>query len=110
MKDRRINIYIYAAMLIGALVIGGNIIGYAFTGAITLLSFVFLCESVPGLKWLVAKTSHLLDIIFFAFALYSKVHFGVSIAMALLFATIGYTLLYAPYVRETYARPKTDKR
>lgn len=91
-------------MLVFALVIGGNIVGYAFTGAVTLLSFVFLCESVPGLKWIVAKTSHLLDIIFFGFAVYSKVHFGVSIAMALLFATVGYTLLYAPYVRETYGK------
>lgn len=104
MKDRRINLVIYGGMLVFALVIGGNIIGYAFTGAVTLLSFVFLCESVPGLKWVVAKTSHLLDIIFFAFAVYSKVHFGVSIAMALLFATVGYTLLYAPYVRETYGK------
>jgi hypothetical protein len=104
MKDRRINLVIYTGMFLFALVIGGNIIGYAFTGAVTLLSFVFLCESVPGLKWMVAKTSHLLDIIFFAFAVYSKIHFGVSIAMALLFATVGYTLLYAPYVRETYGK------
>lgn len=104
MKDRRINLVIYAGMLIFALIIGGNIIGYAFTGAVTLLSFVFLCESVPGLKWVVAKTSHMLDIIFFVFAVYSKIHFGVSIAMALLFATVGYTLLYAPYVRETYGK------
>lgn len=104
MKDRRINLVIYVGMLIFALIIGGNIIGYAFTGAVTLLSFVFLCESVPGLKWLVAKTSHIIDIILFGFAVYSKVHFGVSIAMALLFATVGYTLLYAPYVRETYGK------
>ena len=104
MKDRRINLYIYVGIFIMALFIGGNIIGYAFTGLITLASFVFLCESVPGLKWFVAKTSHIVDIMLFCFAVYSKVHFGVSIAMALLFATIGYTLLYAPYVRETYGK------
>lgn len=104
MKDRRVNLYIYVGIFIMALFIGGNIIGYAFTGLITLASFVFLCESVPGLKWFVAKTSHIVDIMLFCFAVYSKVHFGVSIAMALLFATIGYTLLYAPYVRETYGK------
>lgn len=102
MKDKRINIYIYVAIFLVALLIGGNVIGYAFTGFVTLASFVFLCESIPALKWFVAKTSHLVDIAFFCFAVYSKVHFGVSIAMALLFATIGYTLLYAPYVRESY--------
>jgi hypothetical protein len=104
MKDRRINLYIYAGIFIIAMIIGGNVIGYAFTGLITLASFIFLCESVPVLKWLVSKTSQLIDILLFGFAVYSKIHFGVSIAMALLFATIGYTLLYAPYVRETYNR------
>lgn len=95
---------IYGGMLFIALLIGGNVIGYAFTGFITLLSFIFLCESVPALKWLVAKTTQLFDIALFAFAVYSKVHFGVSIAMALLFATVGFTLVYAPYVRHTYGK------
>ena len=104
MKDRRMNIVIYAAMLVFAMIIGGNIIGYAFSGLVTLLSFVFLVESIPALKWLVAKTSYLIDIILFAFAVYAKVHFSVTLAMALMFGTIGFTLLYAPYVRETYGK------
>lgn len=104
MKDRRINIVIYAAMILGAMIIGGNIIGYAFSGVITLLSFVFLVESIPGLKWIVAKCSYLIDIVLFCFAVYAKVHFGVTLAMALMFGTIGFTLLYAPWVRETYGK------
>ena len=104
MNDRMNKVLIYGVMLLIALLIGGNVIGYAFTGFITLLSFVFLCESVPALKWLVAKTTQLFDIALFAFAVYSKVHFGVSIAMALLFATVGFTLVYAPYVRHTYGK------
>jgi len=104
MTNQMRNLIIYIAMFLVALMIGGNIIGYAFTGAVTLLSFIFLCESVPALKWIVAKTTQLWDILLFCFAVYSKVHFGVSIAMALLFATIGFTLIYAPYVRATYGR------
>lgn len=104
MKDRRINVFIYVAMLLGAMFIGGNVIGYAFSGLVTLLSFVFLVESISGLKWLVAKCSYLIDIILFCFAVYAKVHFGVTLAMALMFGTIGFTLLYAPYVRETYGK------
>jgi hypothetical protein len=102
MKDRRINLLIYIGIFVGALVIGGNVIGYVFTGVITLASFVFIVESIPALKWLVAKTNALIDIGIFCFAIYAKIHFGVTIAMALLFAGIGYTLLYAPYIRETY--------
>jgi hypothetical protein len=102
MKDRSNSLYLYIGIFVIAIIIGGNIIGYAFTGLVTLLSFVAVCESVPAVKWIVAKTSHLVDVLLFAFAVYAKVHFGVSIAMALLFATTGYTLLYAPYVRETY--------
>jgi uncharacterized membrane protein len=86
------------------MIIGGNVISYAFSGIVTLLSFVFLVESIPGLKWVVAKCSYLIDIILFAFAVYAKVHFGVTLAMALMFGTIGFTLLYAPYVRLTYGR------
>ena len=102
MKDRRVNLFIYIGIFIGALVIGGNVIGYVFTGVITLASFVFIVESIPALKWLVAKTNALIDIGIFCFAIYAKIHFGVTIAMALLFAGIGYTLLYAPYIRDTY--------
>lgn len=100
---------IYCGIFLVAIIIGGNIISYAFTGLITFLSFIFLCESVPGFKWIISKTSHLIDVGLFCFAVYSKVHFGVSIAMALTFATLGYTLVYAPYVRETYLADKKIK-
>ena len=104
MTDQATKALIYAALIIGAIFIGGNIVGYAFTGLLTLLSFVFLCESIAWLKWIVAKTNTFIDIGLFAFAFYSKVHFGPTIAMALLFAGIGYTLCYAPYVRDTYGK------
>jgi hypothetical protein len=104
MKDKRINIVIYVCMLLGAVIIGGNVVGYAFSGLITLLSFVFLVESISTLKWLVAKCSYLIDVLLFCFAVYAKVHFSVTLAMALMFGTIGFTLLYAPYVRDTYGK------
>lgn len=102
MKNRTNNLFIYIGMFVIAMFIGGNIIGYAFTGLITLLSFIFLCESIKPLKWFISKTNALVDIAIFCFAVYAKVALGVTIGMALLFTGIGYTLLYAPYVRETY--------
>ena len=104
MSEGGIKFLIYAGLILVSIFIGGSIVGYAFTGLLTLLSFVFLCESIPWLKWIVAKTNTLIDIALFAFAFYSKVHFGPTIAMALLFAGIGYTLTYAPYVRATYGK------
>lgn len=104
MSEGGIKFLIYAGLILVSIIIGGDIVGYAFTGLLTLLSFVFLCESIPWLKWIVAKTNTLIDIALFAFAFYSKVHFGPTIAMALLFAGIGYTLTYAPYVRATYGK------
>ena len=104
MSEGGIKFLIYAGLILVSIFIGGNIVGYAFTGLLTLLSFVFLCESIPWLKWIVAKTNTLIDIALFAFAFYSKVHFGPTTAMALLFAGVGYTLTYAPYVRATYGK------
>ena len=104
MSEGGIKFLIYAGLILVSIIIGGDIVGYAFTGLLTLLSFVFLCESIPWLKWIVAKTNTLIDIALFAFAFYSKVHFGPTIAMALLFAGISYTLTYAPYVRATYGK------
>ena len=104
MSEGGIKFLIYAGLILVSIIIGGDIVGYAFTGLLTLLSFVFLCESIPWLKWIVAKTNTLIDIALFAFAFYSKIHFGPTIAMALLFAGIGYTLTYAPYVRATYGK------
>lgn len=104
MSEGGIKFLIYGALILVSLFLGGNIAGYAFTGLLTLLSFVFLCESISWLKWIVAKTNTLIDIALFVFAFYAKVHFGPTIAMALLFAGIGFTLCYAPWVRQTHGR------
>ena len=107
MKDRRTTALIYAALLGAAFVFGGHVAMYAFSGLITLCTLVFLCESIDTLKWLVFKLNKLFDVLIFIFGIYAKVHFGVTLAMAIMFAGLGFTLLYGPYVKETYNQQKS---
>jgi len=102
MNKRMKYLSYYIGMIAVCLLIGGHILEYIIAGLITLASFVFLIETIPLLKMIVAKTNKLIDIMIFIFAVYAKIHFGVTIAMALMFAGLGFTLLYGPYIRETY--------
>lgn len=106
MKDRRTTALFYAALLCAAFIFGGHVAMYAFSGFITLCTLVFLLESISTLKWLAYHLNKLFDILIFAFGIYAKIHFSVTLAMALMFAGLGYTLLYGPYIRETYNQEK----
>lgn len=106
MSKRMQFLIIYAGAIIVAIFIGGHIIEYIIAGLLTLASFVVLVESIPILKWFIHKTHKLVDVLIFCFAVYAKIHFGVTIAMALMFAGLGFTMLYAPYIRETYNHNK----
>lgn len=100
MKNRMHYFYGYIAIVIICLFIGGNVLVYMISGVLTLISFVMAVESVPLLKWFVTKLSALFEVGIFIFGVYAKIYFGVTIAMALLFAGIGYTMLYRPYLKE----------
>lgn len=102
MNKNQSKTFIYLGILTIAILIGGNVITYVFGGVITLLAFVFLIESSPLLKKIVYHLNILFDIAFFIFGIYAKIHFGVTVAMSILFAGIGYTLMYGPYIRDTY--------
>jgi hypothetical protein len=102
MNNRQKSLLIYIGIIVLAIMIGGHIIEYIMAGLVTLLAFVALVESISTLKWLIARTYKLVDCIIFGVGIYAKFHFGVTIAMAFLFAGLGFTLLYAPYIRDTY--------
>lgn len=75
--------------------IGGAI---AF-GIMTFVGMVAIIESIPALKWLVQRTTRLIDIIIFGLTIYATTRFGYNITASLTMAGLGYTLVYAPYVR-----------
>lgn len=104
MKDRRPYLYIYIGIAIIGLIIGGNSIKYVFGGILILLSIVISSESITLVKWFIAKTGGLVDVLLFVFSVYLMITKSATIAFCLFYASIGFTLLYSPYVRETYDR------
>lgn len=91
-----------AVAVIGTIVLSVSIGTQIFFGIAMLGGLVALVESNKYLKWAVAKSSQLLDIAIFVMSVYAISTLGVTIAGALTFAGLGYTLVYAPYVRRNY--------
>lgn len=102
MNNKMRNTLICVGIAVMCIVTGGIVLESMITGLITFVGLVALIESIGVIKWFVAHTSKLVDIIIFAFGVYAKVHFGVTIALAIMFAGMLFTLQYAPYIRETY--------
>lgn len=77
-------------------------IGY---GLITLTGMIALIESAPPLKWLVRRFTTLIDVILFILTIAATAMLGYNISASLVIAGVGYTLIYAPYIR----REKSQK-
>lgn len=85
-----------------AIIVGGNLIAYAFGGLITLASFAVMLNNVPFLRWIVYKLGWCFEILIFGLGLYAKFAFGVTIAMSLMIGGILYGLLYHDYLNKLY--------
>lgn len=99
---RKILIFIVVLWLCAK--IGGAI---AF-GIMTFVGMVAIIESIPFLKWIVKKTTSLIDVLLFGLTVYATTQYGYNITASLTMAGLGYTLVYAPYVRRS-ARSKVNK-
>ena len=51
-----------------------------------------------------------MDIVLWALSAIAIVSFGVTIAAALAVASLGYTMVYAPYVRRQVSKQKEEER
>ena len=71
---------------------------------------IALTENIPFIKYLVYKGNNLMDVVLWAFSAIAIVSFGVTIAAALAVASLGYTMVYAPYVRKQVAKQKEEER
>ena len=103
MKTSQVAAYVViCAIGIG---IGGHLAGHIFFGVITLIGLIALVENIPLIKWFVYKTNNIIDVLLFVLAGIATVKLGVTITAALTVAGLGYTMIYAPYVRS-----QIDKR
>lgn len=103
MNTRTKGALVFAAVLLLAFMIGSYILTATFFGVVMLIGLVFLVESIKPLKWLMSKSTRIVDSCIFLFTIVAMASYGLNITAALTVAGLGYTLVYAPYLREQYS-------
>lgn len=101
MSKSRKGLLIFVLILVVAFYAGATMMQAAFGGLLTLVGFIFMVESIGWLKWLVKKSTRAIDIIIFVASIMATAQLGVTIAMCLTIAGLGFTLFYAPMLRES---------
>lgn len=100
------------ALMFGGVVITGMMIGatigsYIFFGVVTLAGLIAVSESNPYVKYVVLNSNRQIDLIILAGSIYATAMLGPTIAASLTVAGLGYTLVYAPWIRKNYEQSKT---
>ena len=103
---KRTQVLAFAGIMGLGMLIGGHLAGHIFFGLITLVGLIALVENIPFIKWFVYRTNNIIDVALFIAAGIATVKLGVTITAALTVAGLGYTMLYAPYVRSQMAKSK----
>lgn len=99
MNTQTKGLLVFIAVIIVAFMIGSYVLTAAFFGVVLLIGLIFLVESIQPLKWLVSKSSKVIDILIFIFSIVAMGSLGLNITAALSIAGLGFTLVYAPYLR-----------
>lgn len=99
--SRGIAIYLLLACM--GIWIGSAIATYMFFGLIILAGIIGLVETNKYLKYLAMRTNRMIDIILFGITMYATLSLGITITASLTFAGLGYTLVYAPWLRRKKA-------
>ena len=90
---------IYLALSCIGMLVSATIATYVFFGAITLAGLIAISESNKYIRYVIAKSNRLLDLVIFGLTIFATVSLGVTLTASLTFAGLGYTLIYAPYLR-----------
>lgn len=103
---KTIQVLSFAFICMVGIGIGGHLAGHIFFGVITLVGLIALVENIPFIKWFVYRTNNIIDVLLFVLAGIATVKLGVTITAALTVAGLGYTMIYAPYVRKQLNKQK----
>ena len=103
-KDIKKGGAIMGGVVVAGLFVSAAIGAYIFFGLVMLLGFVVLVESTPPVRWLVERSNKVVDWALFGLTLYASVTLGVTVMASMTVAGLGYTLLYAPYLRGRHAK------
>ena len=106
------GIAIFSGIALVGVSIGATIGTYVFFGTATLVGLVAVVESQPILKRLATKSNRGVDLIILGGSIYAMGVLGPTVAASLTFAGLGYTLVYAPWLRlenkKHASRPLTE--
>lgn len=108
MKNSAKGALIFVGIILISFLAGSFILSATFFGTLTLIGLIVLIESIPPLKWICSRLTRVLDIIIFAFSIMAIAQYGLTIAASLTVAGLGYTLVYAPHLREQLVAKKNS--
>lgn len=94
------GVFLFTGVSAIGITIGTIIATYIFFGIMTLLGLIAIIESNRFIKHIVVKSNKLLDVLIFLGTLYATLLLSVTITASLTIAGLGYTLVYAPWLRK----------
>jgi len=79
---------------------------YMFAGIIMFAGLVAMVESIKPIRWVLARTGGLIDIIIFGGSVMLTWKAGVTVAMGVSIAGLLFTIYYKPYLRNRITNSK----
>ena len=95
---------IFGGVACVGLAIGSVIATQVFIGTASLLGLAVMADSYKPVKYIIQRSNMIIDLIIFAGSIYAVSALGVTVAGALVFTGLGYTLVLAPYIRNDFQR------
>ena len=94
-----VGLAIFSGIALVGVSIGATIGTYVFFGTATLVGLIVVVESQPILKKLAVKSNKVVDLMILGGSIYAMGVLGPTVAATITFAGLGYTLVYAPWLR-----------
>lgn len=91
--------YIIGAGALIALISMGSWMGlFVISGLILFAAIVAIVETIPFMRWLVARTANFWDFVLFGLSIYLLFSSGVTVAFATGIAGLLYSVYYKPFL------------
>lgn len=90
---------LFTGVSVVGLGIGAAIGTYTFFGCVTLAGLIAIAETNKYVRFAIVKGNRLIDVLIFGATIYATASLGVTVAASLTVAGLGYSLVYAPWLR-----------
>lgn len=100
---------IFIVILLLAFKVGSYIMTAAFFGTVSLIGLIVMIEAIPPLKWVLSRSTRVIDVVIFLFTILATMNYGLNISASLTVMGLGYTLCYAPRLRADRLTKKKSK-